>query len=178
MSTLYIMQMASLFAGDDDPTKAHFVDIEGVKLPDLTEKTKDFMPGGGVFGLSIGMRMIEPFKLTFKLHGLQPDVMSKMGINSPSRRKYTVRGNIVDIRTGEEIGGKAIIEGRLIKTSFSEFKREEGIDMDYEVGEVTHYEMFLGTTEKYYFDFFGGPGAVRIDGVASYLNSAVNLGIA
>lgn len=177
-NTIYELDMANLFCGDEDPSRSQFLTLENVKLPTLTEKTKDHMPGGGVIGLKIGMRSFEPLSMTFKLRGLNPDVMNKFGVNGNARRKYTFRGNVRDLAEGINLKAEGIITGRLVKVDQGEFSRDEGVSNDYEVAEIVGYQFILDGKEKVYFDYFAGPIGWRVDGVSEFAEEARNLGLA
>jgi phage tail tube protein FII len=177
MSNIYLMQSASLLAGDADPGNTHFLDITGVKLPMLQENSTDHKPGGGALGIKIGMGQTEALTLSFKMKGLTPDLLTQFGVNAPRRRKYTIRGSVLDLRENIEIPGLCVVEGRMMKADLSEFSPDNGVDADYEIHEVVHYELHLNNQEKYYFNFFTGPAGVRINGVATLGDRARNLGL-
>jgi P2 family phage contractile tail tube protein len=177
VSTIYELDMANLFAGDDDPTKSQFMVIETIKLPMLQEKTKEHMPGGGVMGVKIGMRAIEPLEVTFKLRGFNPDVMNKFGLSSPHRHRYTIRGSVRDLREGNSFPVVAVVEGRLVKVAADDFRREDGIAHDYEIAEIMKYQLMWNNQEKYYIDFFAGPIGWRVDGRVAFQQEAAHLGL-
>ncbi len=176
-NTIYELDMANLFAGDDDPTRSEFLTIETVKLPAMQEKTREHMPGGGILGMKISTRQIEPLECTFKLRGFNLDMMNKFGLSSPERLPYTIRGSVRDLREGGTFPAVAVMRARLIKVAPDDFKRDDGIAHDYELGEIAYYMLKINNIEKYYVDFFGGPGAFRIDGRPPYQQDAANLGL-
>lgn len=177
MSTIYEMTAAAIFT-DEDPTKAHHLDLENVKIPALSERSKDHTPGGGVMSVKFGMRSIEPITIDFKLKGINPRTMAQFGINTPNRRRYTVRGNVIDMRTGEEIASKAIVEGRILSVDIDQFSRDSGVSTGYRLDEIVHYEFHLGNDEIYYFNFWEGPSGFRVNGVSTFLSMTRNLGLA
>jgi P2 family phage contractile tail tube protein len=177
-ATLYELDMANIFAGDEDPTNSQHLAIEDVKLPQLQEKTKEHAAGGAVFGVKIGLRLFEPLEQTFKLRGFNPEVMNKFGVNSPTRRKYTTRGNVRDLRTGATFAAVAVVQGRMVKVEPSSWKRDDGLANDYTIDEIVFYQLMLNGAEKYYFDYFAGPIGWRVDGVAQFADEARNLGLA
>lgn len=171
------MDSANLFAGDDDPNNSQFLVIKDITLPSLEETVKDHTGGGAAMSIEIGMRVIEKLMLRFKLEGFQPEVSNKF-MPLTGRTKYTVRGNIRDIRDHTELGVEAIVEGRMTKVEVSEFDREKGVDTDYEIKEILFYQVLLGGQEKFYFDYFSGPAGVRVDGNLVFAAQARNLGLA
>jgi len=174
-ATIFNLDTANLFVGDDNPDNSQFLTLSGVKIPSLEESTRTISPGGGVVAIDIGMRKITMSSLTFKLSGLNPDVMPKFMANR--RIKYTIRANVSNVRTQEDTPLVATIEGRMVKMDVGEFKKDGEVDTDYEIKEIVHYMLKLGTQEKYYLDAFAGPSGVRIDGVPIFRNVARNIGL-
>jgi uncharacterized protein len=173
-STILHMNAANIFVGDEDPTKSLHLVIKNVKLPSLDEMTKEHAGGGAPMKMQLGMGMLESLALTFNLEGFTPDVMTSfMGLG---RKKYTIRGNIRDVREHTDTEVKAIVEGRMVKAEMGDFTRDNGIDSSYEIREVAFYSLYFGQQEKLYVDFFGGPNGVRVDGQAIFSRVARNLG--
>lgn len=177
-STILNMDAAALYVGDDDPTDAEFLTIKNIKIPALEEATKDHSGGGAMSEIAIGTRKIVALVLSFQLEGFNPKVMSRFMPGGPSRIKYTVRGNVRDVRDHTDLEIKAIIEGRMTKYEPSEFEKDSGMTSDYEVKEVTKYQLFFGQQEKFFFDYFLGPRGLRIDGQPMFPALARNLGMA
>lgn len=176
-ATIFHMDSANLFVGDDDPTNSQFLVIKDVKLPTLEESTKEHSGGGAAAAITLGMRQLNALELGFNLEGFNPDVMNKfMPIGSAST-KYTVRGNVRDVRTHKDIETKAIIGGRMVKVDIGEFKKDDGISTGYEIKEVLSYQLFFDGAEKFYFDYFAGMAGVRVDGQQLFLDAARNLGL-
>ncbi len=173
-SVLYHMNAANLFVGDDDPNNSLFMVINSVKIPGLTEKTKSHSAAGAMSDLELAMGSYEPIMLGFTCEGVNPDVMARMG----QRIKYTMRGNLVNVRTGIDTEIKAVLEGKMVKYEPSGFEKDKGITSDYEIKEVVSYALWVGGQEKIYLDYFAGPIGVRIDGVQTKLQQARNLGLA
>lgn len=174
-ATIFNLDTANLFVGDDDPDNSQFLTLNGVKVPMLEESTRTITPGGGIVAMDVGMRKITISPLTFKLSGLNPDVMPKFMVNR--RIKYTIRANVSNVRTQEDVPLVATVEGRMVKVDMAEFKKDGEVDTDYEIKEIVHYMLKLGTQEKYYLDAFSGPNGVRIDGVPVFRNVARNIGL-
>lgn len=176
-ATLYNLDAANLFVGDDDPTNSQFLTLKNVKLPGLEEQTKEHLGGGAVFSIRLGMRSFSIAPLAFTLEGFNPTVMTRFMPIGAQRVKYTIRGNIRDVRTHEDIALRAIVEGRMTKSEISDFKRDDGITTDYEINELLFYHLYFGADEKIYADYLAGPNGVRIDGKAALPGVARNLGL-
>lgn len=177
-ATLFNLDAANLFVGDDDPTNSQFLTLKNVKLPGMEEQTKEHMGGGAVASIRLGMRSFSIAALTFTLEGFNPTVMTRFMPVAAQRIKYTVRGNIRDIRTHEDISMRAIVEGRMTKSELSDFKKDDGVTTDYEINEILFYHLYFGAEEKIYFDYWAGPNGLRIDGVDALPGVARNLGLA
>lgn len=175
--TILNLDTANLFAGDDDPNSSQFLTLNSIKWPDLDEKMKAHNPGGGVMAVDVGMRSLDPMTLSFKLAGIQPDVMNQFMNGSPRRKKYTIRGNLNDLKTQADIPVLGVIEGRMISVKVGEFTKDNGLDTDYMIKEVVSYSLFIDGVEKLYFDLFAGPRGVRIDGVPIFNDVARNIGL-
>ena len=162
MSTLYVWEAANLFVGTDDPTKSKHLQIISLKLPTLEEILQDHHAGGArvQIEVEVGIKKLEP---TFKLAGVDPDLLAQFGLGAKARNSFTAYSVIRDKRTGQAIEGKAVMEGRLSKIAPDEFKRGDLMGNDYAINELTHYELYFNRVEKFYWDFF--TNAFRIDGV-------------
>lgn len=174
--TIFNMDSANLFVGDDDPTNSQFLTLKNVKIPGIIEKTKEHTGGGASASIELGTGIIQAPVLTFSLEGVNPDVMTK--ILQPQRLKYTIRGNIRDLRTHDEIPLRAIVQGKMVKYESSQFEKETGMSTDYEIKEIVFYHLYFNNREKIYFDYFSGAAGIRIDGVATQQARARNLGLA
>lgn len=174
-ATIYNLDTANLFVGDDDPNTSQFLVLNSVKLPMLEETTKTHMPGGGVVAIDIGTRKVNAPTMSFKLAGLNPDVMPKF--MSTPRSKYTVRGNLFDVRAQLDLPVVGVVEGKMTKVDINEFKKDSDVGSDYEIKEVVFYQLMIAGKEKFYFDMFAGPGGVRIDGQQIFRQVALNVGL-
>jgi len=124
------------------------------------------------------MRKIVAPVLSFQLEGFNPRAVSRFMPGAPSRVKYTIRGNVRDIRDHTDLEIRAIVEGRMTKYEPSEFEKDSGMTSDYEIKETVLYQLFFGQQEKFYFDYFRGPAGLRMDGQPMYPAVARNLGMA
>lgn len=175
-ATLFHMDAANLFCGVDNPESSEFLAIKNIKLPPLEEKTKDHEPGGGVMSIQLGMRCIMAPTLGFDLEGIRPHLMNKF-MPVGGREKYTVRGNMRDIKAQTDLSIVAILEGRMTKADIGDFSRSEGVSTQYEITECTQYKLYIDGAEKYFFDFFQGPIGARTDGNPIFQGLASNLGL-
>lgn len=173
-STIYHMDSANLFIGDEDPTNSLYLVLKNIKLPGLEEIKKEHLGGGALGKVSMGMGAIEALVMTFNLDGFTPDVLSRF-MSPLGRLNYTIRGNVRDFFEQKDIEVKAILQGRMTKVEMSEFDRDKGLDTSYEITENVHYELYFDGQEKIYFDL--RTGRMRIDGVEVNRQRNINLGI-
>lgn len=175
VATINNLDTANLFIGNDDPANSQYLVLINFKLPVLEEVTRNYNPGGGIVGIDMAMRRLNTFTFPFSLNGIQPDVLPYFMGNR--RTDYTVRGNLANIATQEDIPFVATITGRMVKVEHSQFTKDTGIDTDYEVKEIVRYKLVIGTEEKYFLDAFRGPAGFRIDGQQPFRNVARNIGL-
>jgi len=175
--TILHVDLANLFIGDDDPTKSQHLVLKGVTLPQLTERTKQHSPGGGVMDVEIGLRKLQPLTMPFKLEGVNLDVLPRFMPAGAQRIKYTMRANIRDLLTHADIPLLAVITGRMTQANLNEMGSGNATETDYQISEIFQYQLIIDNQEKYYFDFFSGVAGVRIDGTAVFSTAAANLGL-
>lgn len=175
MSTIYNLDTANLFTGDDDPDHSQYLVIDTIKLPSFEEATKEVKPGGGVMSIKMRTKSIAAPVLGFNLVGVQPRVMRNF--LKPSREKYTMRGNLYDVRRQEDLAFVVVVEGRMTKVELKEFKKEGDISTEYEINEVVKYKLHIDGEEEVYFDFFAGPAGIRINGNKRFSRAARNIGL-
>ena len=152
-NTFFVMEAANLFCGDHDPTASKHLTLAELALPALEATYADHMPGGGRVGVEweVGINKLEP---SFKLNGVDPDLLTQFGLGSKIKNVFSAYGLIIDKRSGRSIESKAIIEGRLGKIAPSAFQRGELLSHDYSINEVTHYELWFDGKPKIKWDFF------------------------
>lgn len=169
MSTLYVMEEANLFCGSHDPANSQHLSIRELKLPALQATYSEHAPGGSKFKIEIetGFDVLKP---TFKLSGFDPELLKQFGLNTRIKHTYTAYGVIRNRRTGAAIELRAVMEARLGKIDPSAHQNGELQTVDYELNELTHYELHFAGEELLYWDFW--TNAWRVDGVDQ--NSEVN----
>jgi P2 family phage contractile tail tube protein len=176
--SLFVMDMATIMVGDDNPNNLNHLTIESITLPVMSEKTVDHAAGGAVMEIKIGMSMLEALELSFKMKGLNPSVAVKFGMGQLVRLNYTIFGNVRDVLEDRLIPARVKVRGRMVKLDQGEFSRESGVSEDYMINEILKYEAYFDNQEKFYFDFARGPAGARIDGQPIFAQQAINLGLA
>lgn len=164
-ATLRVVQAANLFCGDADPTDSKHLSIVEFVPPTLEEMKQDHHAGGSFFAIKMSVGG-EALEAKFKLTGMDVPLLMQFGLNTPSKRMYTAYAVEQDKRTGTHIELKYKMEGRLCKVEKEAFKRGELPGIDYEISEITHYELFEDGEEKQYWDFF--TNTWRVNGVDQY----------
>jgi len=160
--SLFVQEAVNLFCGDHDPTKSKHLTLAEMKLPDLQAIYADHHAGGAQVAIEIelGVQKLTP---TFKLNGHDPDLLTQFGLGSKIKHVYTSYGVVRDKRTGRAIESKAIMEARLGKIAPGAFSRGDLQGHEYELNEVTHYELWFDGAPKIEWDFF--TSLWRVDGV-------------
>lgn len=177
-NTIYHLDLANLFVGDDDPTNSQYLTLKGVTLPQLTERTKTHSPGGGVMDITLGLRKMNELSVPFKLEGINPDVLSRFMPAGLQRIKYTIRGNMRDVLNHADLPIVAVVEGRMIQANINEIGSGNTTETDYQISEIVRYQLTINAQEKFRFDFMLGAAGVWIDGVQVFQTAAANLGLA
>lgn len=175
MSTIFHMDAASLFVGDEE--NGHHLDLANVKPAALEEMEEDFIGAGAGMQVGIPMAAINKLMVPFQIKGLAPDLQKHfMGA---TRKRFTIRGNVFNLRTEEDMAARISIQGKMRKAETSQFEKSSGVNTDFEIGNIFVYEMYVGegTSPLYAFDYFAGIGSIVIDGQRPYAGKARNLGL-
>lgn len=175
VATLYNLDTANLFLGDDDPDESLHLVLSSVKMPSLEEAVKEHTPGGGVGTIEIPMRKLSAISMTFSLMGVAPNALSMF--MAARRQNYTVRGNLYNLSEQIDIPLVGVISGRMTKVEMGEFKKDDGVSTDYEIKGVMRYRLTIDGREKFFYDYLQGPRGVRIDGVNPFARVARNIGL-
>lgn len=166
MATIHLLEAVNLFMGDHDPEASNHLELEELKLPELSRKTVEHTPGGGVMSVGFAIDVLEKPDISFKLKGFNPDRLRLFGINTTQRRVFTAYGVIRNKRTGVVGEAKAIIEGRIAKVSPDSFSRGGDFGHEYGLDEVVSYALSVNGTELFAVDFFAN--IWRVGGVDQY----------
>ena len=164
MASLFILEAANLFVGDDGPNNSKHLSLQKVKIPALEEVTAQHHAGGAVGEIEIGGLGVKALTCSFDIVGVDPQVLSQFGLGSKAQVPYTVYGMMRDKNGGRAVELKAIMQARLTKADQGEFKRGDLNAGAYELKEIVHYELYVDTVEKYYWDFFASD--YRVGGVS------------
>lgn len=160
---LIINEAFNLFVGDDGPNNSKHLNIQGLQLPTLEEKTADHLPGGAIGEIGIGGLGLSKLECTFKLAGYDPQVMSQFGLGSRQGLPYTFYGAMRDKQGGRVIEVKSVMQGRLVRLATDELRRGDPTGHDHSITEILRYTLWFDGKEKYFYDFFTTDW--RVDGV-------------
>lgn len=175
MSTIYHMDAAALYVGDEE--NGHHLDLVNVKPPALEEMYEDIIGAGAGMQVEIPMAAINKIMVPFQLKGFAPDMQKHfMGL---TRKRFTIRGNVFNIRTEENVPCRMIVEGKIKKSEVGQFQKANGVDSDFEIGGIYFYQMFYdgGASPLYEFDYFAGIGGIVVDGERPFAGKARNIGL-
>lgn len=164
MSSLNIYEAANLYVGDDGPGSSKHLSLQNIVMPTFEEVTQDHMAGGSFAGLTIGMSVLNPLAISFKLLGYDPEMGRHFGIGQREQKIFTMYGVIRDKLTSTAKEMKSIIHARIGRMEPDEQTRGELAGNDYGLIEVMHFEEFYDGQEKKYFDYRTQDW--RIDGVS------------
>lgn len=162
-ATVLVWESANLFAGDNTTNNSKHLTLQSVMLPVMREKTAEHHAGGSIGAITIGGLGIEPFDITFKLVGSDPQTQALFGIGATATQAYTIYGAIRDKSDGTVKERKAIVRGRISELSESDFERGRLTEQTHKVTEVLHYELYYDKQEIYYFDYL--TSTWRVNGI-------------
>jgi len=160
--TFYTMQAVNLFCNDLDPNEHKALTIAELKLPDLTEKYQDHHAGGALVAIEVPLG-VDKLEATFKLNGIDPNLLVAFGLGSQVRRTFTAYGVVMDQKTGQSIEAMAIFQARLGKIAPDAFQRGNLMGHEYSISSIVHYEFWFNKAPKIEWDHF--TALWRIDGV-------------
>ena len=152
MADLIVLEGATLFMGDDKPDDGKFLTLKTIKLPSLTETYADHKPAGSRVNVKLNQGM-DALECSFKLEGYDPVPMALFGLGQQGKRKFTMRGKLVDKLNDVDIPLEAVMLGRLGKVEKNEFQRGELHGADYMISEIMQYEEYQNGSELYYWVF-------------------------
>jgi P2 family phage contractile tail tube protein len=170
MATIYVPEAMNIFVGTGADASKHLTITENT-LPILEEKTVEHHAGGSIGALEIGGLGLVALTQGFNLSGYDPQTMGQFGaVGTTNNNAFTTYGVMRDKQGNTPFELRCVTWGRLTKIQHSTFKRGELANQTHEIKEITHYELYWGGKEKYYYDFFSS--VWRVDGVDQ--NQAAN----
>ena len=162
MASLFVLEAANLFVGDSGPNNSKHLNLQKIKLPTLEEITAQHHAGGAIGEIEVGGLGVKALACSFDIVGVDPQIYSQFGVGSPSQIPYTMYGAMRDKNGGRAAELKAIMWARLTKIDPSDVKRGDLHTNAFELKQILHYELYIDTVEKYFWDFFASD--FRIDG--------------
>jgi P2 family phage contractile tail tube protein len=178
-NTVYVLESANLYCGDEQPNRSNHLVIQNLKLPGLEENFAEHAAGGAPVAIELATHILR-LEATFQLVGYQPEVMKMIGYSEQSGRgnpKFTAYGLLRDRMNAKAIQLKGIMTGRLGRVNPTEFRRGDPNAIEYSIKGITQYQLYMGTNdagapmeEIYYWDFF--TSVRRVGGVD--LNADLN----
>ena len=175
MSDLIINESFNLYVGDAGPDNSKHLILKNLKLPEHEELTQQHHSGGSTGAIDVGGLGFKELMSSFKLTGWDQQTMSQFGIFSRTKYPFTAYGNARSKATGTAVAIKAVMFGRLTKMATPEMKRGDLLEVDHEIKEILHYELYYGGNEKYWWDW--GTNQWRVDGVVQNQDEITNLSI-
>jgi uncharacterized protein len=151
--SVFIMEAANIFCGDFDPSLSQHLTISELKLPNIEESFVDHQAGGSPFTIEIDTILMR-LEATFVLAGWSPEVSTMIGSWEMAQNVFTAYGVIRNRRSGEAIEAKVILGGRLGRANPANWTRGALQHWEYAIRGITHYELYLDSSEMYFWDFF------------------------
>lgn len=157
MSDILLLEAVSMFLGDADPEKSKHLKLTSMTLPNLEEQTATHNPGGGPGEVIFGMGSIKAVQPTFKMAGFDEEAFRLFAVGQTLIQNITCYGVIRSKREGKALQGKAIFRGKIGKITADAYERGKEFGHDYNLIDVTHYELSIGGQSWYNWDFWTTP---------------------
>ena len=154
MANIFLLEAASLFLGDADPTAAKHLTLDSLALPELEYVTVDHHGGGAAGEISMSMNSIRKIEPTFKLAGFDADSYRLFTAGAGAPTKYTAYGVLRSKQDGKALQAKTVITGVLGRLAPDAFDRSQKLGHDHRIVEVTPYELMVAGEEWFYWDYF------------------------
>jgi len=167
-NTIFVLEKANLYAGDEDPSHSNHLVLQEMKLPALENNLVDHAPGGAPIAIDIPTHL-QRLESTFNLLGIQPYVATLIGLSNRTAMKFTSYGLVRDRRTAKAHQLRAIMFGQMGRVNPSAYRMGDLMHHEYSIRAITHYELYLdqqsdgGEKEIYYWSFF--TSTFRVGGV-------------
>lgn len=169
MATIYIPGPVNCFIGDDGEASSKHLQLAGVTLPPLEEKTAEHHAGGSIGAVDIGGLGLGALTIGVELSGFDPQAMGKFGLSGRAPVAFTIAGLVRDKATGRNIRIKAVAFGRLTKLEKSQIKGGEMATQTHEIKEILRYFLWWDGAEKYAYDW--AASVWRVDGVDQWADA-------
>lgn len=173
-NSIYMMEAANIFVGDDNPNASNHMTIQTLKLPSLEENFVEHNAGGSAIGMEFETHMSR-LEATFTLAGWTPDVLTKIGRWAVETQRFTARGAIRDRRSGKVSTALALMWGRLGRANPTDFRRGDMMGHEYSIRSIHHYELMIGGNRIIYFDYFENARIIGGWDVNSEINRALGI---
>lgn len=154
MSDILLLEAVNMFLGDADPEKSKHLVLTSMTLPNLEYQTATHNPGGGAGEVTFGMGSVRAIAPTFKMAGFDPEGYKMFGVGSAAVNTFTCYGVVRSKREGTVQQAKAIFRGAIGKLTPDAHERGKEFGHDYNLIDVTHYELSIAGKEWWAWDFW------------------------
>ena len=154
MANIYMLEAASLFLGDDDPSAGKHLQLDSLGLPKLEYQTVDHNGAGAAGEIALSMDTISKLEPSFKLAGFDEDSYRLFGIGTRDPQTFTARGVVRSKIDGNKVPAKAIIRGIIGSVDPGTFEMGNKFGHDHTITEVSRYSLTLGDKELFYWDYY------------------------
>ena len=150
----FIWEAANIYLGDEDPGASNHLTILDLQLPGMAQTMIDYTPGGAVVAIDFATTMLMKQSITFKLAGMDPDRMTKIGMGSNALQNYTIYGSVRSKRNNKIHQAVAVAHGIIVSITPSGFSRGSGVDLDFAIGSIDRYSFNMDGKSIYKLDFW------------------------
>lgn len=151
--------------------------LDEVTLPEMRHAEDDFVAGGHTMGLKL-QEELQALEAKVKTKTTDPQVQGLVGRQPGNYVTATYYENLLSFRTGENKGRVITMKGLLNGAKQDGVKGHKAAGREYTFGMMVYYADVYDGRFIHRFDYFAGPAATIVDGVAVYAAMAGNIAIA
>lgn len=175
MSYWYVNQGMNLFVGDEGPDNSKHLILTSIEIPTMEEITQAHHAGGAFGEVEVGLRSIKALTASFKTSGYDPQTAIQFGIGTGTTLPFTFYSDVKNKNGGANVKVKAVMKGCLTQAKPDSKERGKLMSHDHQIKEIFHYELWFGTQEIYFWDYFAT--IWRVNGLVQNQTQLTNLAI-
>ena len=154
--TLLVLEKANMFCGREpsDVNNGLYLELTEVKLPSMNEQYVDHRAGGVPIAIEVDT-MFAKLESTFQLIGWTPQVQTLIASWTAEQNVFWVYGLLRDRLTAEAVRVIAKTRGRLGLADPQNWNRSGAQHWNYGIKGIIAYDLIVGNSSIYSWDFFG-----------------------
>jgi P2 family phage contractile tail tube protein len=177
--TILTLDQANMFCGREptDVNNGLYLELTEVKLPAMNEQYVDHRAGGVPVAIEIDT-MFAKLESTFQLIGWNPNVATLVASWRAEQNVFWIYGLLRDRLTAEAMRVTAKMRGRLGLADPQNWNRSGAQHFNYAIKGIIAYDLVVGNSSIYSWDFFSNRFVVGSDDRNSATNELLNIPVA